>query len=231
MIFIHFLISSVVENKKIEMNELSKIELLALIKSHNKNNDEKIKNIDKLKKNEILQICQKYGINIHEPIVKTKIIDLRNIAKADLHRDVELFFLKQNKTIPKTVLQMRKKDLIDFMELNEIQHYTKELLETETKMYQEHNFLKNVIIYNIMRYDNIDISQIPDTRDSLEQFIVENKLDTNIHMMHHYSVLLFKLYDAYDEFCTNTGEEKLVDKPKSFPKFISKLTKFVSKNR
>lgn len=213
------------------MNELSKIELLALIKSHNKNNDEKIKNIDKLKKNEILQICQKYGINMHGDIVRTKTIDLRNIAKADLHRDVELFFLKQNKTIPKTVLQMKKNDLIDFMELNEIQHYTKELLETEIKMYQDHSFLKNVIIYNIMRYDNIDISQIPDTRDSLEQFIVENKLDANIHIMHHYSVLLFKLYDAYDEFCTNTGEEKKVDKPKSFPKFISKLTKFVGKNR
>jgi hypothetical protein len=209
------------------MNELSKIELLVLIKNNNKNNDENIKNIDKLKKNEILQICQKYGIDINEPIVKTKIIDLRNIAKADLHRDIELFFLKQNKTIPKTVLQMRKKDLIDFMELNEIQHYTKELLESETKMYQDHTFLNNVIIYNIMRYDNIDISQIPDTQDSLKQFIIENKLDTNIYMMHHYSVLLFKLYDAYDEFCTNTGGEKIVDKPKSFPKFISNLTRFV----
>jgi hypothetical protein len=60
-----------------------------------------------------------------------------------------------------------------------------------------------------------------------KQFIIENKLDTNIYMMHHYSVLLFKLYDAYDEFCTNTGGEKIVDKPKSFPKFISNLTRFV----
>jgi hypothetical protein len=29
------------------------------------------------------------------------------------------------------------------MELNEIQHYTQEILEAEIKMYQEHNFLKS----------------------------------------------------------------------------------------
>jgi hypothetical protein len=209
------------------MDELSRIELLALIKNHNKNSEEKIKNIDKLKKSEIMEICKKYGIDVHESMAKTKIVDLRNIAKADLFRDVELFFLKQNKAIPKNIQQLRKRDLIDFMELNEIQHYTQEILEAEIKMYQEHNFLKNVIIYNIIRYDNIDISQIPDTKELLEQFVFNNNLDANIDMLKHYSILLFKLYDAYDEFCTNTGKEKIVDKPKSFPKFISNLTKFV----
>ena len=140
-------------------DKISRVELLALIKNHNKNNAEKIKNVDKLKKEEILDICKKYGL-LQGNDVKLEIVDLRNISKQDLIRDVEIWFMKQNKVVPHEVLHLKKKDLIDFMELNGIPHHTYELLESEIKRYEKENMLKNIIIFNIMKYDNIDVDKI-----------------------------------------------------------------------
>lgn len=204
----------------------SRVELLALIKGYNKINSDKIKNVDKMNKMELHDICTKYGLIESNVKVITK-IDLRNISKIDLHRDIELHFLKQNKNVPQDILLMKKKDLIDYMELNDIQHYTQDLLEQETKNYQKHSVLKNIIIYNIMKYDNIDVSELPDDVNELQQFISRNGLDVNIGDLKQYSVLLYKLYDAFHEFCRTTEREPHFEKLKSFPKIIQHLHSIV----
>ena len=100
-------------------SELSKVELLAMIKQYNKNNSDKIKNIDKVKKEEIIQICHKYNIiptNVDNDIK----INLSNISKKHLLQDIELFFLKKGQTLPKEILQMKKNQLVEYMEENVI---------------------------------------------------------------------------------------------------------------
>jgi hypothetical protein len=202
----------------------SKIELLALVKQHNKIEDNpKIKNVDKMKKDDILAVCKKYGIlPVADECTCDIKVDLRNIKKADLLQDVEMHFLKQNKQVPADVLHMKKKMLIDYMELNGIQHYTQEILNKEVKEYQRRNILKNKIIMHIMKYDDIDILSIPDDIDGLEEFVQKLPGD-DLQLLPQYSLLLKTLYDAYDVFCKNTKTENDADKIKSFPKILNKL--------
>ena len=201
------------------MSDYSKLELLVLIKNHNKNNIEKIKNVDKLKKEELQIICKKYGLLSDNNIIES--IDLRNISKKDLLRDVEIWYMKQKKDIPQHIISLKKKELIDFMELNNIQHYTQEILESEIKKYEKQNKLKDIIIYNIMKYDNIDVSTIDN--DNLERFIDDNKLDTDIKDIQQYAKLLHNLYVCYDEFCKSINKNYNSDKIKSFPKILQHI--------
>lgn len=199
---------------------LTKIELLTLIKQHNKNNPEKIKNVDKMKKDELIDICKKYGLicNDREDTENAPLyIDLRDISKRDLQRDVEVFFLKQNKQVPTDVMRLRKQDLIDYMELNNIHHYTPDIIQKEVNDYM----FKNIIVYNIIRFDNIDPTKIDNTK--MDIFIKENNLITDITDLHQYCKLLQDLYAAYENFCRSTKQEPEQDKLKSIPKILEKL--------
>lgn len=204
----------------------NKVELLALIKSYNKKNTDKIKNIDKLKKEELVEVCKRYGlllvVNDSNDILT---IDLRNVNKKDLQRDVELFFMKQNKSVPPNIMQLRKKYLIDFMELNGVIHYTADIIEKEIKEIQKQNMLKNIIVYNIICYDNVDVEKIDN--DKLDEFINVHKLDTNIEDFQTYCTLLHELYEAYEKFCTLANRPIAKDKLKSFPKIITNIQNII----
>jgi hypothetical protein len=203
------------------MDKYSKVELLALIKAYNKRNCDKIKNVDKLKKNEIIGICKQYHI---VPSVDTDIpcnTDLNYVSKADLKKDVEIYFLKCNKEVPANIFTMKKKELVEFMECNNIVHHTSDMLKQETEKYQHIQLMKTIIVYNIMKYDDIDVTEI--TADNLEKYVIDNDLDCNIEDLQQHSILLHTLYNAYEEFCKNTGRNADFDKIKSFPKILQKL--------
>lgn len=209
-------------------SELSKVELLAMIKQYNKNNSDKIKNIDKMKKEEIIQICHKYNIiptNVDNDIK----INLSNISKKHLLQDIELFFLKQGKTLPKEILQMKKNQLIEYMEENEIVHYTQSMITEDIQKYNKQNYDKNIIYYNIMCYDNVNIDEIDN--DNLEQFIQNNNLDRNIDNFQATSIFLSKIYSSLEEFCKNTNNEYEPHKLKSFPKVIQYIDLLITKKR
>jgi hypothetical protein len=204
-----------------DSTKLNRVEMLALIKTYNKSHDDKIKNVDKLKKDELVEICQKYSLLNTTEVHTRFIIDLRNISKKDLMRDVEIYFLKQSKMIPQDIVIMKKQDLINYMELNDITHYTPELIEKEVKRINREHHLKNIITYNIMRYDNIDIMQLDS--DKIEEYIEENKLDTNIEHLHAYAVLLYNLHASYEGFCRSTGTEYIKDRIKTIPKILEHI--------
>jgi hypothetical protein len=209
-----------------EMENYSKIELLMLIKTYNKTHDDKIKNVDKMKKDELIEICEKYALSDDSQICTIR-IDLRNVCKKDLMRDVQLYFMKKNQNIPQNVAQMRKHDLIDYMEVQGIKHYTPDILEKELEELHQYNMLKNVITYNIIRYDNVDIMQLD---NDLNTYIIENKLDTNIDHMHAYALLLRNLLCAYELFCKDIGKEYEMDKIKSIPKILARIENICKNN-
>lgn len=205
-----------------ETAKMNRIELLALIKTYNKTHDDKIKNVDKLKKEEIIELCQKYKLfDTAEQSAAAATIDLRNISKKDLMRDVEIYFLKQNKVVPQDIALMKKQELIDYMELNDIVHYTPELIEKEVREINHENHLKNIITYNIMRYNNVDIIKLNES--DIEEYIKENNLDTNLEHLHDYAVLLYNLHATYEGFCKSTGTEYVKDTIKSIPKMLEHL--------
>ena len=114
---------------------------------------------------------------------------------------------------------MKKSELIEYMEINDIHHYTKELLEKAAKTYHENITMKNIIYYNILKYDDIDVNEI----DDLRTFIDKNKLDTNIDHFTEYSALVQNIYAAYSKYCTSIGCEIINDKMKSMPKILNHL--------
>ena len=206
---------------------LSKVELLAMIKQYNKNHSDKIKNIDKMKKDEIMQICQKYDIvstNDNDDDIK---INLSNVSKKNLIQDIELFFLKKGKSLPKEIVSMKKNELVEFMEENEIQHYTQSMITEEIQKYNKQDHDKNIIYYNIMCYDNVNVHEIDN--NNLQKFINDNNLDQNIENFQATSILLSKIYSSLDEFCKNTGNEYNPHKLKSFPQVIKYLDLLITK--
>lgn len=209
-------------------SELSKVELLAMIKQYNKNNSDKIKNIDKMKKEEIVQICQKYNIIPTNADNDIK-INLSNISKKHLLQDIELFFLKKGQPLPKEINQMKRNQLVEYMEENEIEHYTQSMIIEEIQKYNKQNHDKNVIYYNIMCYDNVNIDEIDN--DNLGQFIKNNNLDENIDNLQATSIFLSKIYSSLEEFCKNTNNEYKPHKLKSFPKVIQYIDLLITKKR
>lgn len=205
----------------------SRVELIALIKTYNKNNHDKIQNSDKMKKHDLLNICKSMSLVNDTTIMKESSIDLRNLSKNSLMQDIALHFLKQAKEVPLEVNGMKKQELIDYIELHNITHYTPELLEKEIKMYTQEDNAKKVIYYNMIRYDNVNTEDLNTER--LVEYIQTRGLDQDISNMNEYAKLLSTIYIAYDKFCSAISTEHQCDKIKSFPKIIQHLKKIIEK--
>jgi len=80
------------------MDKFSKIELLAYIKKFNKKNENKIINIDKLKKKELYDICLNYNLLSISHDNNDIVINYKNVSKDHILQNIELYFLKQNLT-------------------------------------------------------------------------------------------------------------------------------------
>ncbi len=200
--------------------EHSKVELLALIKNYNKLNNDKIKNADKMKKDELIMICNKYHMINGDGSTEIE-IDLNNVSKHHLQKDVEVHFIDARKSVPIKVMQMKKAALIKFMHDHDIRHMSKNKIAQILQDHERLQMNKLIIVNNIIKYDNIDVSAIDDA--NLEQFIIEKQLHTDIDHLQEYSVLLHDLYVAYDKFCNKTGLVSDRDKIRSFPKILNKI--------
>lgn len=206
----------------------SRIELLAKIKSFNRTHNDKIKNVDKMKKEDLINLCLSYSlIDQSSSDIDSRRIDLRNLSRNSILQDISLYFLKQAKEVPSDILSMKKQELIDFMETNDIIHYTPELIESETKRYIAEDNAKKVIYYNMIRYDNVNTNDIDSNH--LMEYIEYQKLDQDMQHFNEYAKMLTTIYTAYDKFCEATSLEKQDDKIKSFPKIIKHLTKITEK--
>jgi len=203
----------------------SKVELLALVKKHNKTSEHKIQNVDKMKKHELYDVCVIHSL-VHTDEKGNKIMNLNNISKQILMQNVEIYFLKKKEQVPREVLNMKKKDLIDYITLNNIVYYTSEMIEDEIKQIEKENekekeeeYYKNIIIYNIIRYDNIDIKQINKSKEYVER----NNLNTKLDNYQEYAKMLNDIYISFETFCKSTGTEYEKDELKTFPKILTKI--------
>lgn len=211
------------------MNTLCKVELLALVKSYNKLNHDKIQNADKMKKDQLFQLCRSYNIidELSNEKNNNSRVSLVHVSKSNLIKDIELHFLRKGSVLPPEVVKMKRKEIIEYMECNDILHYTQSMIEEETKRICLNELHKNIIYYNIVRYDNVDVHKIDN--DDLESFINNNNLDTDIANFKQYSILLQSIYMAYQTFCKETKKEYTEDKLKSFVKIVNRLDDITKK--
>lgn len=209
--------------------QYSRIELLALLKTYNKANNDKIKNTDKMKKEELVNLCQSLSLisNGLDDKTHVKDIDLRNISKNSILQDISLYFMKKGKAVPSDISNMKRQQLIDYMEMHNITHYTPELIEKEIKKYMEDDNAKKIIYYNMIRYDNVNTEDIQSER--ILEYVQSRELDTEMKNFNDYAKLLRTIYLAYDKFCEATSHEIQKDRIKSFPKIIQHLKKITEK--
>lgn len=202
----------------------SRVELLALLKVYNKTNDLKIQNVDKLKKDEIYNMCVVYSLLPKNQYIPNK-IKLTHIPRSHLMENIEMHHLKQGTNVPIEVTKMKKKKLIEYIEFNNIKHYTPEDIKQEIEELQKDLYYENVILYNIIKYDNVDYQNISNKCD----FVEKNNLDTDIRYYNEYSEFLDEVYQSYEKFCQKTGENPQNHKLKTFPKFVKILKDLTSK--
>lgn len=208
------------------MCSLNRIELLSLIKKYNKENVDKIKNIDKLKKEELYEICCKYHLIKTEVIEEVIMpIDLHTINKNELLKDIQIYFCYKGMNVPDEISKMKKDELITFMEDNSVKHYTPELIKKEVLELEKNKKIEDIIVYNVMRYDNLDMVNLKHLDH--EQYIIDKKLNTNTDDIDDYIVLINRLYTAYVSFCVHTNRKYEFKKYKSLPFILEKINELI----
>ena len=68
--------------------------------------------------------------------------------------------MRKGSVIPPEVVKMKRKEIIEYMEYNDILHFTQSMIEEESKRIYLNELHKNIIYYNIIRYDNVDVHKI-----------------------------------------------------------------------
>lgn len=210
------------KDNQTSMIKYSKIELLALIKQHNRTNIDKIKNVDRLKKTEIYEICKAYSL-IDNIFMEEYHFNPKTLTKDVILQDIEMDFIKKGEIFPTSFNKMKKAELIEYMELNDIKHYTPDMIKKEIQLYDNKTKIRNVLYYNVIRY-GFQIQNI-NTYTNFTEFIESNKLDTNMEYFQEYSDLLKEMCHSYESFCKKTGKE--YNEMKSIPEIIEELKKII----
>jgi len=204
--------------------EYSKVELLAFIKKFNKNNEDKIRNADKLKKEELYNICKHYSlIECNDSRQSNTISIFENLSKEIILQNIEIHLLKNNQPFLQSFTKMKKKDLLDYIVKNHIKHYTPSMIKQETIFYERQHKIKNILYYNAIRYGH-DIKDVD--YDNFQEYIANNDLDTNIDHLCEYTELFERMYSAYDAFCKKMGADCNI---KSLPELVDKIHRMTIK--
>lgn len=197
-------------------------ELHVELKRYFKENNFKIKNLNKMNKLELTDLYNKYIKN--EDIIPNNLLTKENILK-----NIELYYLKQNKLLPKSFNAMKKEKLIKYMEDNNIPNISKELIIKETIFYDKYYKLYNIYLLNKIKYNNvsknIDFESLNtlETLETFEKFIIEGDLDTNISELNQIIILNKIIINVYDLYCKITGRENKSFNNISLPEILCLL--------
>jgi len=139
-----------------------------------------------------------------------KEIDITRLSKRNLLNDIDIFFLKNQMNYDGDIFKLKKKDLIKIMLDYDIPHIDENILKEEILKYEKYNKLRNKILYNYYKYNNIDPDIINDLSDDekLEAIIeeynlteepIENELEEIIKLTKTIAI-------AYKNYCVNTNK-------------------------
>lgn len=195
--------------------KLSNIELIVLLKNYAKQEHIKIPNLQQKNKEELMKLCTAYKLLEQRDNNNVK-INVENLSKKQMINDIEVFYLKQYKKID-NLRKMKKNELINIIEENDIPHITEDELKKQITEMNNYNNYVMIIKYNYIKYDlfslkSIDFDNL--TSNDLLKFIKDNKLDTNCDetSFNNISQLLSNLILSYKSYCNNMNIEYIIEK-------------------
>lgn len=203
------------------MNNINytKIELYSIIHLYNKKHNTNIKNLEKLNKEKLIELCNKYNILDEYDDIKDISFNknnLNNLYKYQLIQDIEIFNQKNNIETDNVIHKLKKKELIEIMILHDIPHINYEMLKNEIKNTEYIINLRNIIIYNKLKFNNIssleiDINKINDYDIKyLENYINTNNLVIDYTDICEIKELIKNLYESYKKFSKNKFNDNIV---------------------
>lgn len=206
------------------MSKYTNIELIVLLTKYKKEKNIKIPNIQKMKKEDLINNCNKYKLIDTDVNDIEHSISIEYLSKKQMRQDIEVYFLKQNKTID-NIEKFSKKELINIMEENEIPHLTKEQLIKELEYNTKINNLKDIIKYNYIKYGLFDIKEYNFDQmniEELENFININNLVINLNDYQDIIELSNNLKSVYSLYCKNNNINVNIEK-RNIPYLLDKI--------
>lgn len=207
------------------MSKYTNIELINLLITYKKEHKIRIPNIQKMNKEELLENCKKYKlIDVDEDDNGEVDIPIERLSKKQMQQDIEIFFLKQNKSID-NLEKIPRKELIELMEEHSIPHLTDEKLQKE---FEESNLicsLKNIIKYNYIKYASYDIRDYNFDEMSIEElqkFITDNNLDIDINDYDSIDNMANHLVVVYTTYCKSVHKKIDIER-RTIPYLLDKI--------
>jgi len=152
------------------------------------------------------------------------------LTKKQLINDINIYFLKQGKTIETNIYKISKQKLIEIMVDNDIPHIDKETLKHEIEETERYNYYIDVIYHNFYKYKNISIDVILDIQKNHNNY---NSNDLNKIIFNHnlkfendildMKVLIQDLCRVYNNYCISTNTKNTLEY-KTIPDIISQLS-------
>ncbi len=152
------------------------------------------------------------------------------LTKRQLINDINIYFLKQGKTIETNIYKISKQKLIEIIIDNDIPHIDNETLKNEIEETELYNYYIDVIYHNFYKYKNVPIDIILDIKNNhnnynsnlLKDIISKYNLKFE-NDMNEIKVLIKDLCKVYNDYCMNTNIKNTLQF-KTIPDIISQLS-------
>lgn len=207
-------------------SKLSIVELKALLSKFKKENKVKITGINNMNKQQLIDECNKYKLLEDTTTGTSELLDIEydKYSKKHLIVDIQIFFLKQNKTI-ENLEKLSKEQLISFIAQFNIPHNSPKELENLLNECTKVNQLRDIIKANYVKYGKINIADhnIDNmSSEELEKFIDEYQLMREIESYEFVDNIAMRLIAVYYMYCEFKNKECDVEK-KNIPYILEKL--------
>lgn len=139
-----------------------------------------------------------------------KEIDITKLTKRDLLNDVGIYLFKEKIEYNQDLIKLKKKDLIKLMLDYNIPHIDDEMLKEETLSIEKNNRLKNIILYNFHKYNNVDINILltSTTNEEFEKIIEDHNLteEPSEDDLHELVKLIKNITALFKNYCLTTNK-------------------------
>ena len=138
-------------------------------------------------------------------------IDITKLSKRNLLNDIDIFFFREKKECNYDLLKLKKKDLIKLMLDYNIPHITDEILKEETLKIEKNNRLKNIILYNFHKYNNVDVDILltTTTNEEFEKIIEDHNLteEPSENDLQELVKLIKNITALFKNYCLTTNKQ------------------------
>ena len=107
-----------------------------------------------------------------------------------------------------------------------IPHITKDDVKKEINELERYNAAMDIIKYNHIKFDNIPQTHMINLQkissvEEIENYIIENKLDSNVFNLQNITELVTNIYNSYKIYCEKSNIK--INANKTLPSLINSI--------